>query len=694
MPAAIPLAAAAVGVGASAIAGASGVGKNPYRAVNFQDTNKYDPNRFNYGGQPGGANAAAGRYQGWADSAQSRLGAQADYSQSNWDRVAAGQARQGQADLANMMSARAQGLVPSIAGQQSAADIAALQRGAQMQGQQAFAQQAAQQASARGPAGLALAGQNAANNVANAQSAIGTQSAMATQNISNQAQVNAAMERMQAEQNAFGAFSGIRGGDQTSGQMAAQQAQYNAGLQQQQRQLNDAMTLGMTGYEAQVRAQQLQADTMQQQMLSGSHQSATGQNMGANAANAQREMQFFQAGLGAVEGAAQMGMQGGGGAGPKSDDRAKYGMIPMRADGGPVAPGQPYLVGERGPEVVVPAQHGLVIPNEQVRDFGEVEDWGLAPPPSPRVELGQDEAYRHRTMQVEMDRELGLMQLARRGVMSETKKDSRADQRRVKDAYYAELARQADDLRTSMRQNLGRGAAVARYEGEVDQPTGEPAWLADYMAQQDPRVAQGPLSDDKAKREMYELGLAHGSTRASHPDVAEGRGYTRLGLEKAAAPKPPPPSALDRAVDYVAGPDTIYSKGIGDYQAKAPLHPRLREAVGLPLEVDRLTGLPKNLHRDINNKTDEVTSQLAHGLSPIEFEYKPGMGPPGRRPGVRAQVAEQFPITSSAVTRGADGLRRIDPAQGLSTALAGVGHLARKTSEMEDRIRSYLGRSK
>lgn len=37
--------------------------------------------------------------------------------------------------------------------------------------------------------------------------------------------------------------------------------------------------------------------------------------------------------------------------------------IPGRASGGPVNAGQPYLVGERGPEIIVPNQSGQVIPN-------------------------------------------------------------------------------------------------------------------------------------------------------------------------------------------------------------------------------------------------------------------------------------------------------------------------------------------
>jgi TP901 family phage tail tape measure protein len=38
-------------------------------------------------------------------------------------------------------------------------------------------------------------------------------------------------------------------------------------------------------------------------------------------------------------------------------------QFPARAAGGPVSGGRPYLVGERGPEVVVPGQSGTVIPN-------------------------------------------------------------------------------------------------------------------------------------------------------------------------------------------------------------------------------------------------------------------------------------------------------------------------------------------
>ena len=43
------------------------------------------------------------------------------------------------------------------------------------------------------------------------------------------------------------------------------------------------------------------------------------------------------------------------------------GGFPGRAQGGPVASGQPYLVGERGPELFVPKLPGTIIPHTGMR---------------------------------------------------------------------------------------------------------------------------------------------------------------------------------------------------------------------------------------------------------------------------------------------------------------------------------------
>lgn len=248
MPAAIPIAAAAVGVIGSAVAGASGVGKNGMRASNFADSNKYNPNAFNYGGAPGGAQQATQRYEGLAQQATQRsqpfsVQGNANYTGANsWEAAQLG-GRNGQDQAAMMMHRRAMGLEPSIAGQQAANDIGLLQQGTANQMRMAQQQQAAQQASARGAAGVALAQQGAANNMANTGQALGLAQTQGIQNISNQAQINAANERMQAEQAAFGAWSGMRSGDQAAQGMSTQQAQFDANLGQQNNQFNAGMML-------------------------------------------------------------------------------------------------------------------------------------------------------------------------------------------------------------------------------------------------------------------------------------------------------------------------------------------------------------------------------------------------------------------------------------------------------------------
>ena len=56
---------------------------------------------------------------------------------------------------------------------------------------------------------------------------------------------------------------------------------------------------------------------------------------------------------------------GGGGAGLLSGLVSSLGL-PGRATGGTVSPGRPYLVGERGPEVFVPAGAGHVEPSHRI----------------------------------------------------------------------------------------------------------------------------------------------------------------------------------------------------------------------------------------------------------------------------------------------------------------------------------------
>jgi hypothetical protein len=59
-----------------------------------------------------------------------------------------------------------------------------------------------------------------------------------------------------------------------------------------------------------------------------------------------------------------------------------------RANGGPVQAGQPYLVGENGPEVVVPSQNGTVVPNHQINHL-----WSGPDAPSADAQAATNIAY-------------------------------------------------------------------------------------------------------------------------------------------------------------------------------------------------------------------------------------------------------------------------------------------------------------
>ena len=43
---------------------------------------------------------------------------------------------------------------------------------------------------------------------------------------------------------------------------------------------------------------------------------------------------------------------------------------PFKAEGGPVAGGRPYIVGEKGPEMFVPGSSGNIVPNDQLGGGG------------------------------------------------------------------------------------------------------------------------------------------------------------------------------------------------------------------------------------------------------------------------------------------------------------------------------------
>lgn len=362
------VAAAAIGAGvaiAGSVVSANASSKAADKQIkyaedhNFANSSAYDASKFQYGGGPGQADKAADEYNTLGSNAQYRTAQAANYSAANQYATQGDADAGGQRQAAGLMMARANGSVPSIAQMQADRQI-----------QQNVAAQASQAASARGAAGLALAGQTAATNTANGTAAI-----------SSQAQINAGQERLQAEQAAGGAYGNLRQGDLGAQGQAAQQSQFNAQLTAQQRAQNDQFQLAQQQNAIGVQNSQLQAGIAQQGMLSGNQQAtnnAVGNIQSQNAANQQAAISRAATGVGQ---SIQMGgsmMGGASAAAPKTDSstsnsnnvNATAGQTSggqayalPREKGGPVTPGQPYLVGEKGPELVVPSQPAMVVPN-------------------------------------------------------------------------------------------------------------------------------------------------------------------------------------------------------------------------------------------------------------------------------------------------------------------------------------------
>lgn len=294
-------------------------GKSDFRASNFYDPVRdaygtvdptrsqgktgYDPNAKRYGGSAEASAAAEHDRAAEADRAQSRTGVQLDKSQSNYAAQQADYARQEQGAAMGLMRARATGQAPSIAQMQ-----------ADRQMDQARSAQTSAAASARGPAGLAMAQQGAAANMAAAQ-----------QGISGQAQIAAAQERQAAEQAYFGAASGIRGGDVSQQQLYAQQAGAQAQLDAQQRAANDAKSMFYDQGSWDVNNRNQDAAMREQAILSGAHGSADSQNAQTNRENAHDKFGWKDA-MGAVGGLASAGI------GLLSDVRSKENIAPIMPD--------------------------------------------------------------------------------------------------------------------------------------------------------------------------------------------------------------------------------------------------------------------------------------------------------------------------------------------------------------------------
>lgn len=269
---------------------ASDQGEVEERAKSFAEDPNYQKADWQFGGEQGLQDYRRNTRAEVAN-AETRFANLANYQNADQARNLNLGARQGQANVANLLMGQATGAVPSVAQQQ-----------ATLQMQQAQAAQATQAASARGAAGMALAQQGAANNMANAQA-----------NISSQAQVNAANERLQATQAAAGAYNAMRAGDAGMQAQDATQSQFQAQMEQRNRDTNDAKGMQLRANELEAMKADQQGTIARQQMLAQQFSDAQRQNLAIAAANAKNDKENTDSiwdGIGGIAGAA-IGAAGG-----------------------------------------------------------------------------------------------------------------------------------------------------------------------------------------------------------------------------------------------------------------------------------------------------------------------------------------------------------------------------------------------
>lgn len=265
-----------------------------------------------WGGTANGAQQAVQRYQGMGADASQRQGVQINYGNANQDRSDAAQARQmqqgaygQQQNAANMYQNMANGQGPSLASSLMGQGMDKIVAG-----------QASAAASARGPAGLAMAQQNAAANTANQQQQLNSNlGAMRSQE-----QLNAMGGYANQTNNLQNAASGIRTSDYAGQTQDASQAEAQALSDRTQRQLNQD---AQTGYErdaSDVNKSQLVAN----QGANGTSASTYGSQLSADDSAEGRGLNFVQGAI--SKGASALSML--------SDMRMKQDVLPANA--GPV----------------------------------------------------------------------------------------------------------------------------------------------------------------------------------------------------------------------------------------------------------------------------------------------------------------------------------------------------------------------
>lgn len=704
IPLAIAGGIAAASVAGTGIAAAAGAGKNRRSANFFYDPSGkrgtgHNANAANWGGNPEGLQQYTSALDQERNRVDARQGEQANYGYASQSRGASMQARGQQQEVAGLMMNRATGATPSIAQQQGALDM-----------QRATAAQASQAAGARGAAGLALAGQTAANNTANAQATI-----------TNNTQVAAANERLQAENAAMGAYSNIRGGDTATQAQDAQQAQYQANLNAQQRAQNDQMSMGYAQLGAGANQAQMNAKMQEQGILAGSYNQSEALNQQTAQANANREgswidklipsdsnmknvgsmdsiMSLAQGGKGPSSGGSTGGGdafseagKGGGGmnvggimslASMFSDTRTKQAALleKGRAQGAAMA--------QRGadPADVAQIRYGSWSGNAAPSALDDrARQNEVGPNTVGKAALNSAiEAQLARDHRANPQKTQDQAILASGGRGAPAQADSNPDQVIRDDAARAQWERSfgsvqgaEDDARTA--DNLKEAQKIR--EGFGQGPDGKEKEVPWYMTP----VPSGFFDSDEKKKD-------------AGPDVVPladdpHRGRLQMDGERAFYKSDDEDDGRPSLVSMSA-PIPLASGGAKAKSAKAaPSKRREMTPDELSAEADRMMASLKSDHESrmargpsVARPDDGPVADANRAMRGEPYTYKPEYTPPNEEKGqphfgFMAQNLEKSPVTKVAVEKGPDGMRRVDRDRLLQVVAAGVSDLQRQQDE-------------
>lgn len=452
---------------------------------------------------------------------------------------------------------------------------------------------------------------------------------------------------MHQAQGAYGQVgSTMRAGDYAQQGMAQQRAEAQAQSEFAQRQLNQAAQMG---YEQMgINNQQAQSD-MDLRNAAIREQ----QNADARASHDARNARNMDLAIGGMKSIA--GLAG-------SDERMKQDVVPLKPGMGAAA--ARYTASD------VRTKEGCrpLTPKERADDEAATREFMGAPaaPKAARYE-GQDKDERDKAAYE-----------AREGA-----KLMKADQERAARAPAVAYANAAD-ARNQDRASLLKNVPLLG------------GWLANMTA-----ARTNETDDQKAVRGAAGKrdAVAFNEFRARLDQGARDTGHAVAGetFDKAAARVDNAPTVVGYRPQFDASQRQMQT--FTREQSEADLD---AESAADIAEYDRthqpssLAGSDRRMKEDTHAEGD-MGRDLAQGLAPFEYEYKPQFqGAEHQQSGEKnvgpmAQNMASNPVTATAVKRGDNGLLYIDQPKALKVSLGGIGYLAAKQQKLEAELARLKG---